>query len=57
MPLRSDDRRHAIIAASYPLLAPRHTYNGARRSAQLIAQAPEPESVIIVMDDSRFVEY
>ncbi|MEO8605701.1 MAG: hypothetical protein ABI629_24240, partial [bacterium] len=46
-----------MLAASYPLLAPRHTYNGAKRFAQLIAQATEPESVIIVMDDSRFVEY
>jgi len=47
----------SMVAASYPLLAPRHAYNGAKRFAQLIAEVTEPASVIIVMDDSRFVEY
>ncbi|MCW5890276.1 MAG: hypothetical protein KIT14_06960 [bacterium] len=46
-----------MIAVSYPLLAPRHTYNGAKRYAQLIAEVTEPDSTIIVMDDHRFVEY
>ncbi len=46
-----------MVAVSHPLLAPRHTYNGAKRYAQLIAEVTEPESVIIVMDDRRFVEY
>jgi hypothetical protein len=47
----------AMVAAAHPLLAPRHAYNGAKRFAQLIAEVTEPDSVIIVMDDSRFVEY
>jgi len=47
----------SMVAVSYPLLAPRHTYNGAKRFAQMIAEVTEPASVIIVMDDSRFVEY
>jgi len=47
----------SMVAASYPLLAPRHTYNGAKRFAQLISEVTEPESIIIVMDDRRFVEY
>src|SRR5262249_28042011 len=47
----------SMVAASYPLLAPRHTYNGAKRFAQLISEVTEPESLIIVMDDHRFIEY
>lgn len=46
-----------MLVVSYPLLAPRHAYNGAKRYAQLVAEVTEPHSTIIVMDDARFVEY
>jgi hypothetical protein len=47
----------SMIAVSYPQLAARHTYNGAKRYAQMVAEVTEPASLIIVMDDSRFVQY
>jgi hypothetical protein len=47
----------SMIAVSYPQLAARHAYNGAKRYAQMVAERTPPESLIIVMDDSRFVEY
>ncbi len=47
----------AMVWASYPLLEPRRTFNGAKRFAHFIAEVTEPDSLIIVMDDSRFVEY
>lgn len=46
-----------MIGVSYPLLAPRHAYNGAKRYALWVGTATEPSSLIIVMDDSRFIEY
>ncbi len=46
-----------MLWASYPLLASRHAYNGAKRFAQFVADATEPDSLSIVMDDSRFIEY
>ncbi len=45
------------VALSLPLLAPRHAYNGAKQCALMIAAVTEPGSVIITMDDRRFVEY
>lgn len=47
----------SMIAVSYPQLAARHTYNGAKRYAQMVAELTEPESLIIVMDDARFIQY
>ncbi|MDX2170517.1 MAG: hypothetical protein SF182_25820 [Deltaproteobacteria bacterium] len=47
----------AMLAAAHPLLAERRSYNGPKRYAQLIADQTEPDSLILVMDDSRFVEY
>jgi hypothetical protein len=46
-----------MFVASYPLLAPRRVYNGAKRFALLVAETTEPESAIIVMDDRRFIQY
>ena len=47
----------AMLAAALPLLEPRRTYNGAKRYALFVAEATEPDSLIVVTDDSRFIEY
>lgn len=47
----------AMLAVSYPLLEPRRTYNGPKGYALFVAEAAEPDSLIVVMDDSRFIEY
>jgi hypothetical protein len=46
-----------MLAAAHPLLAPRRDFNGPKHFAQFIAEVTEPNSLVIVMDESRFVEY
>ena len=41
----------------YPMLKFRRNYNGEKRYAMFVRDKTEPESIIITMDDSAFIEY
>jgi hypothetical protein len=46
-----------MLAAARPLLVARRDFNGPKRYAQYLAEVTEPNSLIIVTDESRFIEY